>query len=436
MPCTVVVGAQWGDEGKGKIVDALSAEADIVARYQGGPNAGHSVIHRGQTVVLRLIPSGILQPGRRCLIGNGVVVDLPSFRDEATELEVLGVDLDGRLGVSPAAHLILPYHSAAEQVAELGPGAIGTTGRGIGFAYRDKAARTGLRVGDLLDPRRFVERVQHNLGRLQREFPESDALRAMTGSAILAELEPLMPWIEPRITDVSTELYEALARGRRVLLEGAQGTLLDIEHGTYPFVTSSPASAAGAPLGVGLGPRAIDRVVGVTKAYTTRVGNGPFPTEMPESEATRLRAAGEEYGAVTGRPRRCGWLDLPALRYAARVNGLDELIVTKLDVLDEFDEIRVAEHYLLRGKPLASLPATMREFENCAPVWRSFAGWRTPTTAARRWDDLPERARDYLLWIEDQVGVPISTVSVGAERDAEIRREVRREARLGFKTAR
>ena len=424
MPCTVVVGAQWGDEGKGKIVDALSAEADIVARYQGGPNAGHSVIHRGQTVVLRLIPSGILHPGRRCLIGNGVVVDLPRLRDEAADLEALGIDLDRRLGVSPAAHLILPYHAAAEQVAEMGPGAIGTTGRGIGFAYRDKAARTGLRVGDLLDRKRFTERVQHNLVRLQREFPESDTLRGMTATAILAELEPLMPWIEPRITDVSSELYEALGRGRRVLLEGAQGTLLDIEHGTYPYVTSSPASAAGAPLGVGLGPRTIDRVIGVTKAYTTRVGNGPFPTEMPESEAARLRAAGEEYGAVTGRPRRCGWLDLPALRYAVRVNGLDELIVTKLDVLDEFQEIRVAEGYQLGGRSLGSLPATMREFEGCEPRWRSFAGWQTATTLARRWEDLHEAARAYLRWIEDQVGVPITTVSVGAERDAEIRREV------------
>ena len=425
MPCTVVVGAQWGDEGKGKIVDALSAEADIVARYQGGPNAGHSVIHSGQTVVLRLIPSGILHPGKRCLIGNGVVVDLPRLGDEAGDLEALGIDLEGRLGVSPAAHLILPYHAAAEQVSEMGPGAIGTTGRGIGFAYRDKAARTGLRVGDLRDLARFTQRVQHNLGRLQREFPESDALRAMTAATIVAELEPLMPWIEPRITDVSSELYEALGRGRRVLLEGAQGTLLDIEHGTYPYVTSSPASAAGAPLGVGLGPRAIDRVIGVTKAYTTRVGNGPFPTEMPESEAANLRAAGEEYGAVTGRPRRCGWLDLPALRYAVRVNGLDELIVTKLDVLDEFHEIRVAESYQLDGRPLVSLPATMREFQSCQPTWHSFAGWRTPTTMARRWEDLPEAARVYLQWIEDQVGVPINTVSVGAERDAEIRHEVR-----------
>ena len=424
MSCTVVVGAQWGDEGKGKIVDALSAEADIVARYQGGPNAGHSVIHKGRTVVLRLIPSGILQPGRRCLIGNGVVVDLPKLREEAADLEALGIDLEGRLGVSPAAHLILPYHGAAEQVAETGPGAIGTTGRGIGFAYRDKAARTGLRVADLLEPGLFLERAARNLTALQREYPASEALRAMRAETLLEQLQALVPWIEPRLTDVSAELHDALKRGRRVLLEGAQGTLLDLDHGTYPFVTSSPASAAGAPLGVGLGPRAIDRVIGVTKAYTTRVGHGPFPTEMPEAEATRLREAGEEYGAVTGRPRRCGWLDLPALRYAARVNGLDELVVTKLDVLDAFDEIKVAEDYQLPGSR-TTFPSTVAALERCIPRWRSFPGWCSRTTGARRWEDLPEKAREYLLWVEAQVDVPISVVSVGAERDAEVRREVR-----------
>jgi adenylosuccinate synthase len=425
VPCKVVVGAQWGDEGKGKIVDALSAEADIVARYQGGPNAGHSVIYRGQTVVLRLIPSGILQPGRRCLIGNGVVVDLPRLREEAADLEALGVDLEGRLGVSPAAHLILPYHGAAEQVAEAGPGAIGTTGRGIGFAYRDKAARSGLRVGDLLEPESFRERLSRRLAGLQREFPESDPLRAMKVESILEELRALVPWIEPCIVDVSAELHEGLRRGLRVLLEGAQGTLLDLDHGTYPFVTSSSASAAGAPLGVGLGPRAIDRVIGVTKAYTTRVGHGPFPTEMPEAEAAHLREAGEEYGAVTGRPRRCGWLDLPALRYAARINGLDELVVTKLDVLDRFEEIKVAEDYQLPPGTRGLFPSTVAALEGCAPRWRTFRGWCSPTTAARHWEDLPQKAREYLLWVEGQVGVPISVVSVGAEREAEVRREIR-----------
>ena len=423
MPCTVVVGAQWGDEGKGKIVDALSAEADAIARYQGGPNAGHSVIYQGQTVVLHLIPSGILHPGRRCLIGNGVVVDLAKLREEADHLESLGIDVRGRLGVSPAAHLILPYHLAADRAAEIGPGAIGTTGRGIGFAYRDKASRVGLRLGDLFDPQDFRERAARNLRRLQGEFPESEDLQKMTVDGMLEGLRELAAWVEPLQTDVSAELHDLLARDRRVLLEGAQGTMLDLDHGTYPFVTSSSASAAGAPLGVGLGPRVVDRVIGVAKAYATRVGNGPFPTEMPEQEAARLREAGEEYGATTGRPRRCGWLDLPALRYAARINGLDQLVITKLDVLDDFEEIRVAEEYERSGRGVGSFPTSALALEACRPRWRTFPGWRASTSEVRRWEDLPEAARAYLEWIEEKVCVRITTVSVGAAREAEIRRD-------------
>jgi adenylosuccinate synthase len=421
MPCTVVVGAQWGDEGKGKIVDALSAEADVVARYQGGPNAGHSVIHRGETVVLHLVPSGVMVPGRRCLIGNGVVIDLERLRDEVARLEALDLSVTDRLGVSPAAHLILPHHKAVEAVAEQGPGAIGTTGRGIGFAYRDKAARTGLRLGDLFDRERFAAQVDRNLARLRREFPEASDLATMDGAAMYAALREHAEWMAPMVCDVAAELDEALAAGRRVLLEGAQGTLLDLDHGTYPYVTSSAASAAGAPLGVGLGPRSVDRVIGVTKAYATRVGLGPFPTEMPGAEALRLREAGEEYGATTGRPRRCGWLDLPALRYAARVNGLDALVVTKLDVLDRFAEIRVAEAYQVEGREVP-FPAGARDLERCAPRWRTFRGWRAPTTGARRWSDLPAEARAYLEWIEGACGVPIASVSVGAGREAEVRR--------------
>lgn len=422
MSCTVVVGAQWGDEGKGKIVDALSAEAEIVARYQGGPNAGHSVIRDGQTVVLHLVPSGVMVPGRRCLIGNGVVIDLDRLREEVGRLEALGLSVRDRLGVSASAHLILPYHRAVEAVAEQGPGAIGTTGRGIGFAYRDKAARTGLRVGDLFDRERFVAQADRNLGRLRREFPDAGDLAEMTGERLHDALRESGAWVAPLVCDVGAELHDALAAGRRVLLEGAQGTLLDLDHGTYPFVTSSPASAAGAPLGVGLGPRAVDRVIGVTKAYTTRVGHGPFPTEMPEAEALRLREAGEEYGATTGRPRRCGWLDLPALRYAARVNGLDALIVTKLDVLDRFAEIRVAEAYEVDGREVA-FPPGAGPLERCVPRWRAFPGWSGRTSGVRRWADLPAEARAYLEWIEQACGVPIVSVSVGAEREAEVRRE-------------
>lgn len=422
MPCTVVVGAQWGDEGKGKIVDALSADADVVARYQGGPNAGHSVIREGATVVLHLVPSGVLHPGKRCLIGNGVVVDILTLREEVERLELMGLGVAKRLGVSPAAHVIMPYHRAAEAAAERGPGAIGTTGRGIGFAYRDKAARTGLRVSDLYERESFVAAVDRNLERLRREFPEASDLERMSGAWVFDTLRPAAEWARPLVCDVSSELDRALREGRQVLLEGAQGTLLDLDHGTYPFVTSSPASAAGAPLGVGLGPRAVDRVVGVTKAYATRVGDGPFPSEMPDGEAARLREAGEEYGATTGRPRRCGWLDLPALRYAARVNGLDALVVTKLDVLDEFGEIRVLVEYEADGHPVPGFPAGAAALARCRPVWRAFPGWLAPTAGARRWGDLPGRARAYLEWIERECGVRIATVSVGAEREAEVRR--------------
>ena len=422
MPCTVVVGAQWGDEGKGKIVDALGAAADVVARYQGGPNAGHTVVRGGQDVVLHLVPSGVMHERCRCLIGNGTVVDLPRLREEVGRLEALGLEVRPRLGVSPAAHLILPAHRAAEAWAERGPEPIGTTGRGIGFAYRDKAARTGLRVGDLLEPGRFVALTDRTLERLRREFPEADELRAASGAALLDEWRADIAWLEPLVCDVSLELHGALGAGRAVLLEGAQGTLLDLDHGTYPYVTSSSACAAGAPLGVGLGPRVVDRVVGVTKAYTTRVGLGPFPGEMPGEEAARLREAGEEYGATTGRPRRCGWLDLPALRYAARINGLDALVVTKLDVLDGFEEIRAVTGYEADGRPVRGFPASAHALERCRPVWTSFPGWLAPTTGARRWSDLPAAAQAYLGWIERESGVPIVSVSVGPGREAEVSR--------------
>ncbi len=423
MSCTVVVGAQWGDEGKGKIVDSLAAAAEVVARYQGGPNAGHSVIHRGETLVLHLVPSGILNPGCRCLIGNGVVIDLAKLRAEVDQLESRGIDARAQLGVSSSAHLILPYHRVVEACSESGPDAIGTTGRGIGFSYRDKVARSGLRIADLYDREWFESRVDRNLSRLRLEFPEAAApLADMNGAALFAELQPLVEWLRPLVCDVSLELFDALGAGRRVLLEGAQGTLLDVDHGTYPYVTSSPASAAGAPLGVGLGPSVVTEVVGVTKAYATRVGNGPFPSEMPEDEAARLREAGEEYGATTGRPRRCGWLDLPALRYAARVNGLTRLVVTKLDVLDEFDEILVAVGYEIDGRAVEGFPSSTRQLERAKPVWRSFPGWKSSTESVRTWAALPAPAREYLEWIEREVGVPIARVSVGAGRDAEVPR--------------
>jgi adenylosuccinate synthase len=422
MPCTVVVGAQWGDEGKGKIVDALSADFDIVARYQGGPNAGHSVIRAGRTHVLHTVPSGIMHAGKRCLIGNGVVIDLARLREEIEGLEAAGIDVRPRLGVSHAAHLILPYHRAVEQASEARPGAIGTTGRGIGYAYRDKAARTGLRIESLYDQDNFIAQADRNLERLRAEFPDVQDLLAMNGAALWRDVQANAAWLEPMVADVSLELFDALGAQKRVLLEGAQGTLLDLDHGTYPYVTSSPASAAGAPLGVGLGPRAVDRVIGVTKAYATRVGHGPFPSEMPDDEAERLRQAGEEYGATTGRPRRCGWLDLVALRYAVRVNGLDELVVTKLDILDAFQELKVAVAYEYEGARIENAPAGAHRLEGCKPVWQGFPGWKNPTRGVRRWEDLPAEARTYLEAIEQFCGVPIRRVSVGAEMDAEFSR--------------
>jgi adenylosuccinate synthase len=422
VPCTIVVGAQWGDEGKGKIVDALSADMDVVARYQGGPNAGHSVRRGDRTVVLHLVPSGVLHPGKRCLIGNGVVVDPAALLEEVRALEAIGVEIGARFGVSHGAHVILPYHRVAEAVLEQGPAPIGTTGRGIGLAYRDKAGRNGIRVGDLFDRARFAARAHANLARLRREFPGVPELERMTGAGLADELDPMIRWLEAHACDVSRVLHQALKQGERVLLEGAQGTLLDLDHGTYPYVTSSAASAAGGPLGVGIGPRAVDRVIGVTKAYATRVGGGPFPTEMPGEEAARLRQAGEEYGATTGRPRRCGWLDLPALRYAARINGLDGLVVTKLDVLDGFDEIAVCSSYEVGGGVSEDFPPGGR-LEDCRPIWTRFPGWKRPTTATRRWKDLPEAARGYLEWIEKSCEVPILAVSVGAEREAEVRRD-------------
>lgn len=422
MSCTVLVGIQWGDEGKGKIVDALSARMDIVARYQGGPNAGHSVKRGGVTHVLHLVPSGILHAGRRCLIGNGTVIDLPRLREEVEALETSGIDVRSRLGISESAHLILPYHRAVEQSFESRPGAIGTTGRGIGFAYRDKAARVGVRIVDLFEQEGFCESVDRNLERLRREFPDVSELAETSGARVLEELGRSLSWLEPMVCDVGAELDTALAAGRKVLLEGAQGTLLDIDHGTYPFVTSSAATAAGAPHGVGLGPRVVDHVIGVTKAYATRVGHGPFPSEMEPAAAAALREAGEEYGATTGRPRRCGWLDVVALKHAVRVNGLDELVVTKLDVLDSFDEIRAAVGYELDGQAIDRVPASAAALDRCRPVLRSFSGWKASTRNARRWDDLPPAARAYLEWVESECGIPIRAVSVGAEPEAEVPR--------------
>ncbi len=417
MACTVVLGAQWGDEGKGKIVDVFAAEHDLVVRYQGGSNAGHSVVVDGATIVLRLVPSGILRPDKRCFLGNGVVVDPAAFLEEMEGLVALGLRLEGRLLVSPEAHVILPYHKLIESEAERGLRPVGTTGRGIGPAYQDKAGRFGLRMADLLDRDALStivgwahERLRRLLGPAATIPPPAD---------VTEQYAEFGARLKPFIADVRPLLWEAVQRGQRVLLEGAQGTLLDLDHGTYPYVTSSSATVGGALTGTGLAPHAIARIVGVTKAYTTRVGHGPFPTELDEAMADTIREVGHEYGAVTGRARRCGWLDAVALRYAAQLNGLDELVVTKLDVLDDVAEIQVASRYR-RGAEDATFVPDARRLEGISPVYETFEGWRAPTGRCRRFIDLPVAARGYVRAIESLAGVRVSYISVGPERDAMI----------------
>ena len=422
MSCRVIVGAQWGDEGKGKIVDLLSQEADIVARYQGGPNAGHTVRFGERQFVLHLIPSGILRPRTICYIGNGVVIDPEALRRERETLLKQGISIEGRLFVSGSAHVILPDHRVQEKQVETGTSPIGTTGRGIGPAYTDKAGRVGLRVIDLLDPAIREERVR--------------ALRERTLRIVgpNAEVEPIETVLEtcatdaetfrPIVVNVSRELNVALAAGKRILLEGAQGTHLDLDHGTYPYVTSSSAVAGGACTGVGIGPTHIDDVIGVAKAYATRVGNGPFPSELSGELGSKLREEGNEYGATTGRPRRCGWFDVVAIRHAIRVNGMTQLVITKLDVLDDLSEIQIVTAYDVRGSRVTEMPESLADLRDAKPVCESFEGWRTATSGARHWEDLPREARRYLDRLEELAGIPIRLVSVGSGRDENVHRHV------------
>ncbi len=412
-----VVGAQWGDEGKGKIVDLLTPHFAIVARYQGGHNAGHTVYVSGRKFVLHLIPSGILHDGVVCLIGNGVVVDPAALFAEVDELQAMGIDVTGRLFVSDKAHLILPYHRELDVLAEArrGERKIGTTSRGIGPAYEDKIGRRGVRVGDLADESvdgPLVNAVRENVDARNRLVGDA----TMTWAGVLADLRRLWPRLQPLVADTSLYLHRAMAEGRRVLFEGAQGTLLDIDHGTYPFVTSSNATAGGAATGLGVGPRAIGTVLGVAKAYTTRVGGGPLPTELPGQMGERLRETGQEYGASTGRPRRCGWFDAVAVRYAARVNGLDALAITKLDVLDGLEELQVCTAYRCHGQIVTEMPGDTAQLAACEPVYESLPGWAQPTRGVTQFDDLPVEARRYVTRLEETSGVPAAIISTGSER--------------------
>jgi adenylosuccinate synthase len=416
-----VLGAQWGDEGKGKIVDLLTPRFNLVARYQGGHNAGHTVYVNGTKFVLRLIPSGILHDGITCVIGNGVVVDPVALFGEIDELVKHGIDVGNRLLVSDKAHLILPYHRDLDLLSEArrGERKIGTTSRGIGPAYEDKIARRGIRVGDLADPAGLADNVRDNVTARNRLVHDS----TMDWKEVLDNLLKQGERLRPMTRDVSLLLSDAMRAGQAILFEGAQGTLLDIDHGTYPYVTSSNASIGGVCTGLGVGPRAIGRVLGVVKAYTTRVGEGPLPTELSGEMGNRLRDTGNEYGAVTGRPRRCGWYDAVAVRYGVRINGLDALALTKLDVLDGLPTIEVCTAYRCGDRTLTEMPSDLGQLAACEPVYESLPGWTTPTKGLRRLEDLPDNARRYVDRLEAITGVPAAIVSTGSERDDTIVRE-------------
>lgn len=414
----VILGAQWGDEGKGKIVDVLSEKFDIVARYAGGHNAGHTVIIHGKKFVLQLIPCGVLRPGCKGVIGNGVVLDPAAFLGEVKKLKDAGLPIDGQLFVSNRAQVILPYHRMIELAAETAPGRqpIGTTRRGIGPAYEDKIHRNGLRVIDLLNNsllRTHINNACHEKNTIAHALFGTEPLDP---KQMYEEYARLAEQIAPFVTDTAYLLNNALKDGKNIMFEGAQGALLDIDHGTYPFVTSSSSTAGGAITGTGVGPTKIDTVIGVTKAYVTRVGEGPFPTEISDSTGELLRARGQEYGAVTGRPRRCGWLDIPLLRYSNAINGTEWLVVTKMDVMDECPDIPVCTGYKINGKVTDIIPADIRGFESIEPVYTNLKGWMCNTEGITEYDKLPQLAKDYMQFVERESGAKIGMISTGPDR--------------------
>jgi adenylosuccinate synthase len=421
MSCVVIVGAQWGDEGKGKIVDIYTEFAEVVVRYAGGPNAGHTLVVGDDKLVVRLLPSGILRPQTRCVLAQGMVIDPEVLLGEVDELIRRGhSEVEKRLCVSDRAHLILPYHVLVDTLRESSAGAIGTTKKGIGPAYEDKARRTGVRAGDLRDPVRLGERVR---AALDAWAPTIRHLGGVVPSAeeILSKLETSTKRVVSLLANTSLIVDEAVRAGKRVMLEGAQGTLLDIDHGTYPFVTSSSAVAGGAAIGVGMGPNRISSVLGITKAYATRVGSGPFPTELTDGDGQHLREVGAEFGSVTGRPRRTGWLDLPALRYAARVNGIDGLALTKLDVLTGLSRIQVCVAYDTPQGRTDEFPIDYIDVPGAVtPVYQEMTGWTEKLDSVRVLDELPKAARTYVRFLEEGAKVPVYLVSVGPRRSETI----------------
>ncbi len=416
--CIVILGSQWGDEGKGKIVDLLMEQASVVARFQGGHNAGHTLVIDGKKTVLRLIPSGILHPHVQCLIGNGVVLSPAALLQEIGELEKRGVSVTDRLRISEACTLILPYHVALDHAREKarGKAAIGTTGRGIGPAYEDKVARRALRFGDLFDAKRFAEKLKevldyHNfvLEHYHHEAP-IDYNQTLESTLAFADV------LKPMKADVSALLSEYRLQGKNILFEGAQGTLLDVDHGTYPFVTSSNTVAGASCVGTGFGPRYLNYILGITKAYTTRVGSGPFPTELNDEVGKYLAERGHEFGSVTGRPRRCGWLDMVIVRRSTQLNSFSGLCMTKLDVLDDLPTVRICTSYKLGDQEISVLPTDAAELAACVPVYEDMPGWQTSTVGMKTFAELPENAKKYLLRIEELAGIPIDIISTGPDR--------------------
>ena len=418
MPNIVIVGAQWGDEGKGKVIDTLAPKVDYIVRYQGGNNAGHTVVIGEESFILHLVPSGILHKGKLCVIGNGVVIDPKALLDEIAMLEGKGVRVDGRLYISDQAHVIFPYHRKLDELKEemKKKKKIGTTKRGIGPCYADKVARSGIRVIDLMDAETLKEKLKSNLDEKNLFFTKICNVEGFDFDLLYREYLGYAKQIAKYVRNTTVFLNDAVKNGKSILFEGAQGTLLDVDHGTYPFVTSSNSTAGGASTGTGLGPTKIDKVIGVVKAYTTRVGEGPFPTEFTEDLMNRIRKKGKEFGATTGRPRRCGWFDSIIVKHAVMVNGIDEIVVTKLDVLDEMDSLKICTGYKVGGKAYNIFPSDIKGLEKCQPIYEELPGWKKDTTRVTAYSKLPPNAKNYLKRIQKLLNAKIVLVSVGSER--------------------
>jgi adenylosuccinate synthase len=426
MSNIIILGAQWGDEGKGKLVDMLADRFEYIVRYQGGNNAGHTILIGDRKFVLRLIPSGILRPGKTAVIGNGLVVDPVALLEEIGQLAAAGVDVETQLRISNRAQVLLPSHRLVEKISELGKNAIGTTLKGIGPCYEDKAGRRGLRVADLLDREYFPEAMtslMEDHRTRARAFGVDEAENVVGDlKAVVERYAEAADRIRPMVCDTAKLLADARAAGKNLLFEGAQGTMLDIDHGTFPFVTSSSASAGGACTGTGVPPTRIDGVIGISKVYTTRVGAGPFTSEAADGVGELIRKRGHEFGSVTGRPRRCGWFDVPLIRYTAGINGFDSMVLTKLDVLDELDQIPVCVAYWIDGVRTCEIPATWRELAKAEPEFETLPGWKSTTKGMSEWSDLPAAAREYVTFLENQSGVEVGCISTGPERNETVRR--------------